>query len=170
MRDLVASIAVGKVEGQLVLDVQDKEDKEGESDMPMAYMPSKNAVTLLQMDGQITHAEFLRSIELLKKGCLDVYRCDGGPSRRTSRLTRRTLRRHELEHSHNTYLSERIIELWTAVKGRMGEAFPTTQHRDIHGTDRQGEGSATVIIGGTRVTAGVKFEMGDVLRTRRTRA
>ncbi len=74
MRDLVASIAVGKVEGQLVLDVQDKEDKEGESDMPMAYMPSKNAVTLLQMDGQITHAEFLRSIELLKKGCLDVYK------------------------------------------------------------------------------------------------
>ncbi len=74
MRDLVASIAVGKVEGQLVLDVQDKEDKEGESDMPMAYMPSKNAVTLLQMDGQITHDEFLRSIELLKKGCLDVYK------------------------------------------------------------------------------------------------
>jgi len=74
MRDLVASIAIGKVEGQLVLDVQDKEDKEGESDMPMAYMPSKNAVTLLQMDGQITHDEFLRSIELLKKGCLDVYK------------------------------------------------------------------------------------------------
>jgi len=74
MRDLVASIAVGKVEGQLVLDVQDKEDKEGESDMPMAYMPSKNAVTLLQMDGQITHDEFIRSIELLKKGCLDVYK------------------------------------------------------------------------------------------------
>jgi len=74
MRDLVASIAIGKVEGQLVLDVQDKEDKEGESDMPMAYMPSKNAVTLLQMDGQITHDEFLRSIELLKRGCLDVYK------------------------------------------------------------------------------------------------
>ncbi len=74
MRDLVSSIAVGKVEGQLVLDVQDKEDKEGESDMPMAYMPSKNAVTLLQMDGQITHDEYNRSIELLRKGCLDVYK------------------------------------------------------------------------------------------------
>ncbi len=74
MRDLVASIAVGKVDGQLVLDVQDKEDKEGESDMPMAYMPSKNAVTLLQMDGQITQEEFARSIDMLKKGCLEVYR------------------------------------------------------------------------------------------------
>ncbi|MEJ5292346.1 MAG: exosome complex exonuclease Rrp41 [Candidatus Methanosuratincola sp.] len=74
MRDLVASIAVGKVEGKLVLDVQDKEDKAGESDMPMAYMPSKNAVTLLQMDGQITHDEFLQSIDLLKKGCMEVYK------------------------------------------------------------------------------------------------
>lgn len=74
MRDLVASIAVGKVEGQLVLDVQDKEDKEGDSDMPMAYMPSKNAVTLLQMDGQITLDEYKQSIELLRNGCLKVYK------------------------------------------------------------------------------------------------
>jgi len=41
MRDLVASIAVGKVDGQLVLDVQDKEDKEGESDMPMHICPPR---------------------------------------------------------------------------------------------------------------------------------
>ncbi len=74
MRDMVASIAVGKVEGQLVLDVQDKEDKEGDSDMPMAYMPSKNAVTLLQMDGQITLDEYKQSIELLRNGCLKVYK------------------------------------------------------------------------------------------------
>ncbi|MCQ5376501.1 MAG: exosome complex exonuclease Rrp41 [Candidatus Methanomethylicia archaeon] len=74
MRDLVSSIAVGKVEGKLVLDVQDKEDKAGESDMPMAYMPTKNAVTLLQMDGQITYEEFQQSMEMLKKGCLEVYK------------------------------------------------------------------------------------------------
>jgi len=31
-------------------------------------------VTLLQMDGQITQEEFARSIDMLKKGCLEVYR------------------------------------------------------------------------------------------------
>lgn len=73
MRDLVSSIAVAKVENQLVLDVADKEDKLGDSDMPLAMMPSKNLVTLLQMDGQLTHEEFLNSFELAKKGCLEVY-------------------------------------------------------------------------------------------------
>ena len=73
MRDLVSSIAIGKVEEQLVVDVADKEDKQGDSDMPLAMMPSKNLVTLLQMDGQITHDEFLRSFELARNGCLKVY-------------------------------------------------------------------------------------------------
>jgi len=73
MRDLVSSVAVAKVENQLVLDVADREDKEGDSDMPLAMMPSKNFVTLLQMDGQLTHEEFLGSFELAKRGCLEVY-------------------------------------------------------------------------------------------------
>jgi len=74
MRDLVSAIAVGKVEGKIVMDVADKEDKEGDSDMPMAYMPSKNAVTLLQMDGQVTHEEYLQCLDMLKGGCLEVYK------------------------------------------------------------------------------------------------
>jgi exosome complex component RRP41 len=73
MRDLVSSIAIGKVEGQLVVDVKDEEDKQGDSDMPLAIMPSKNAVTLLQMDGLLTHEEFIRSLEMAKKGCMEVY-------------------------------------------------------------------------------------------------
>jgi exosome complex component RRP41 len=73
MRDLVSSIAIGKVENQLVVDVMDQEDKQGDSDMPLAMMPSKNAVTLLQMDGQLTHEEFKKSFELAKAGCLEVY-------------------------------------------------------------------------------------------------
>jgi len=73
MLDLVSSIAVGKVEGQLVLDVMDKEDKEGEADMPVAMLPSKDMVTLLQMDGSLTHEEFIKSLELAKKGCADIY-------------------------------------------------------------------------------------------------
>ena len=74
MRDLVSCIAIGKVEEQLVVDVADREDKEGDSDLPMAMMPSKNAVTLLQMDGQLTQDEFLKSLELARKGCQEVYK------------------------------------------------------------------------------------------------
>jgi len=73
MRDLVSSIAVAKVEGQLVLDVKDEEDKQGDSDMPLAIMPSKNLVTLLQMDGLLSHEEFIKSLELARKGCMEVY-------------------------------------------------------------------------------------------------
>jgi exosome complex component RRP41 len=73
MRDLVSSIAVAKVEGKLVLDVMDLEDKQGDSDMPMAIMPSKNVITLIQMDGLLSHEEFIQSVELAKKGCMEIY-------------------------------------------------------------------------------------------------
>ena len=73
MRDLVSSVAVAKVEGKLVLDVMDLEDKQGDSDMPMALMPSKNVITLIQMDGLLTHEEFIQSVELAKRGCMEVY-------------------------------------------------------------------------------------------------
>ncbi|RZN56859.1 MAG: exosome complex exonuclease Rrp41 [Candidatus Methanomethylicota archaeon] len=74
MRDLVASIAVAKVDNQLVLDVMDEEDKYGLSDMPIAMMPSKNVITLLQMDGMLTCEEFKKSLELAKKGCMEIYK------------------------------------------------------------------------------------------------
>ncbi|MDH5806482.1 MAG: exosome complex exonuclease Rrp41 [Candidatus Methanomethylicaceae archaeon] len=74
MRDLVASIAVAKVENQIVLDVKDEEDKYGSADMPMAMMPSKNLITLIQMDGLLTSEEFKKAFELAKKGCMEVYK------------------------------------------------------------------------------------------------
>lgn len=74
MRDLVASIAIAKVENQIVLDVKDEEDKYGSADMPIAMMPSKNVITLIQMDGMLTYEEFKRAFELAKKGCMEIYK------------------------------------------------------------------------------------------------
>lgn len=74
MRDMVCSIAVGKVEGQLVVDVMDEEDKQGDADMPVAMMPNKNLVTLIQMDGLLSHEEFVKGLELARNGCLEVHR------------------------------------------------------------------------------------------------
>lgn len=73
MRDLVASCATGKVEGQIVLDVSGKEDTEGEVDLPIAYYPKKKQVTLLQMDGITNCKEFKDMLKLAVQGCEKVY-------------------------------------------------------------------------------------------------
>jgi exosome complex component RRP41 len=73
MRDLVAACAAGKVEGRLVLDLMDAEDKAGEADVPLALMPNLNAITLLQMDGSLTIEEFETVINLALEGSKQLY-------------------------------------------------------------------------------------------------
>jgi exosome complex component RRP41 len=72
MRDLVSACAAGKVEGRLVLDLNDSEDKMGDADLPVAYMPSQNAVTLLQMDGMLTGEEFEQALNMAIEGCKQI--------------------------------------------------------------------------------------------------
>lgn len=73
MRDLVVACAAGKVDGRLVLDLMDEEDKLGEADLPLAYMPNLNAITLLQMDGKFTVNEFEKALSLAIDGCKQLY-------------------------------------------------------------------------------------------------
>ena len=73
MRDLVASCAAGKVDGRLILDLGDVEDKEGDADVPVAYMPKLEKVTLLQMDGVLPPEEFKECINLAIEGCKQIY-------------------------------------------------------------------------------------------------
>jgi len=73
MRDLVVGCAVGKVGGQIVLDLSDKEDKEGDGDMPIAYMPNLDRITLLQFDGEFTVDEYKRAVDLGIEGNKKVY-------------------------------------------------------------------------------------------------
>ncbi len=73
LRDVVSACAAGKVEGRLVLDLDDSEDKEGEADLPLAYMSNLNAITLLQMDGMLTSEEFEKAVNLAVDGCKQVY-------------------------------------------------------------------------------------------------
>ncbi len=72
MRDLVAACAAGKAGGHLVLDLNDVEDKEGEADVPIAYMPNFDAIALLQMDGQLTIDEFKEAVDLALDGCRQI--------------------------------------------------------------------------------------------------
>jgi len=73
MRDLVVACAAGKVEGRLVLDLDDLEDKGGAADIPLALMPNLNAITLLQMDGGLTTDEFEKGVNLAIDGCRNLY-------------------------------------------------------------------------------------------------
>jgi len=73
MRDLVVACAAGKIDDTVVLDLYDAEDKLGAADVPVAYMPSLNAVTLLQMDGNLTPEEFEKAMNMAIDGCKKIY-------------------------------------------------------------------------------------------------
>jgi exosome complex component RRP41 len=72
-RDLVTAVAVGKVDGKIVLDLNDIEDKEGQADMPLAFMPQSNKITLLQFDGNMNKAEFTEALKLGMDGIKKIY-------------------------------------------------------------------------------------------------
>ena len=72
MRDLVASCAAGKIDETLVLDLSDYEDKEGQADVPFAYMPKLEKITLLQMDGILSIKELEKCVEMAIKGCKQI--------------------------------------------------------------------------------------------------
>ncbi|HKZ87946.1 MAG TPA: exosome complex exonuclease Rrp41 [Candidatus Bathyarchaeia archaeon] len=73
MRDLVVACAAGKVEDTVVVDLYDAEDKLGAADVPVAYMPNLNAVTLLQMDGTLSPDEFEKAVSMAMDGCKKIY-------------------------------------------------------------------------------------------------
>jgi len=74
MRDLVSAVAVGKVEGTIVLDLNHLEDQYGEADMPVAMMPSLGQITLLQADGMLSKEEFEEGLRLAIEGIKIIYR------------------------------------------------------------------------------------------------
>ncbi|MCX6644077.1 MAG: exosome complex exonuclease Rrp41, partial [Candidatus Bathyarchaeota archaeon] len=73
MRDLVVACAAGKIDDTIVLDLYDAEDKLGAADVPVAFMPNLNAITLLQMDGILTPEEFEKAVNMAMDGCKKIY-------------------------------------------------------------------------------------------------
>ena len=58
MRGIIASVASGLINDQVVLDLYDIEDQKGSGDMPLGYCPTLNEVSLLQLDGVFTLDQF----------------------------------------------------------------------------------------------------------------
>jgi exosome complex component RRP41 len=75
MKDLVASVAVGVLDGTVVADMNyDEEAYEGEvADIPVAILPNSGKISLLQMDGMNTKENLGKALELAKKVCQDIY-------------------------------------------------------------------------------------------------
>lgn len=77
MKDLVAAVAVGRVDDAIVADLNyDEEAYEcdaGVADIPIAVIPSTEEISLLQLDGEIKRADLLKALELGKKVCKQIY-------------------------------------------------------------------------------------------------
>lgn len=73
MRDLVVGCSCGLIENQVVADLDDTEDKEGDGDMPVAILPNLGLVSLLQVDGIYTREKFQKAFELAIEKGRQVY-------------------------------------------------------------------------------------------------
>lgn len=73
MKDLVASVSVGLVTNQVVVDLtKDEEDTDGAVDIPVAYLPRTGHLTLLQLDGVISTEHLRTALELGKTACAKI--------------------------------------------------------------------------------------------------
>ena len=73
MVDLLPAVAVGKVGGQIALDLKKEEDNFGEADLPMALVPRSGRLVLLQMEGHMNREELAQSLDLGVRGCRVIH-------------------------------------------------------------------------------------------------
>ena len=76
MKDMVAAVAVGRVDETILVDLSYKEeateDGRGAVDIATAMVPSSGEFTLLQLDGVITKDELKAALEKAKKACAEI--------------------------------------------------------------------------------------------------
>ncbi len=75
MKDLVAAVSVGKVGDKLVVDLNKEEEdfEEGATDIPVAVMPKKGEITLLQLDGNVSKEDLKKVISMAREATLKIY-------------------------------------------------------------------------------------------------
>jgi exosome complex component RRP41 len=77
MEDIVSSISIGKLDKDLVVDVnkdeEDWEEGEGATDIALTFTHNKEKITHIQLDGHITAKQLKEAVELGKKATKKVY-------------------------------------------------------------------------------------------------
>ncbi len=72
MRDLVCGVSAGKVEGNVVLDLDKYEDNAGEADVPMIVSLRSKEILLFQQDGMLTREDISQMFEMGFRGAEKV--------------------------------------------------------------------------------------------------
>src|SRR6056297_679767 len=76
MKDMVSSIAAGKLDKTIVVDLnkeeEDFEEGEGPTDIPIS-ITQEGKITHLQLDGNISKDQLKEAIEMSKKACKQIY-------------------------------------------------------------------------------------------------
>ncbi len=73
MKSLVTSVAVGKIDKKIVVDLSGIEDKAGEADLPCAITWYNEELSLLQFDGDMNLEEMNEFLTLAKVALKDVH-------------------------------------------------------------------------------------------------
>ena len=76
MREMVSSVSIGKLDKQLVVDVnkdeEDWEEGEGATDIPITFTPN-GEITHIQLDGKIETSQLKDVIKLAKEACKKIH-------------------------------------------------------------------------------------------------
>ncbi|MFN3909634.1 MAG: exosome complex exonuclease Rrp41 [Candidatus Anstonellaceae archaeon] len=74
LKDMVAAVAVGKIEDEIVLDLSKDEDNYGQSDNPIAMSIRDEQILLYQMDGMLTKEEIEKGLDMAKEAIKKVHK------------------------------------------------------------------------------------------------
>lgn len=73
MRGMVTSVAAGKVDDVVCLDLSREEDNFGQTDFPIAIVPKTGEIVLLQQDGHFTPEEMDQALEYTLAAAQEIY-------------------------------------------------------------------------------------------------
>ncbi len=73
MRGIISSVASGLANDKVLLDLYDLEDQKGSGDLPLAYAPTLDEISLLQLDGVFTVEQFEEGLDLAIKGAKEIF-------------------------------------------------------------------------------------------------
>ena len=77
MKEMITSVSIGKMDKQLVVDVnkkeEDYEEGEGATDIAMSFLNRSKKLVHIQLDGKISPEELKQAVELGQKTCEKIY-------------------------------------------------------------------------------------------------
>ncbi len=76
MKELAGSISAGAIGDLIVLDLTKEEEDwpKGATDIPITYLPRQKLITGLQLDGDISFADFKKALKMAMEKCKDLVK------------------------------------------------------------------------------------------------